>query len=158
MRNHFIRRFVALLMIFTLLLGTTAFAESATVVGNAVNLRSGPGTNYQVLDTLTAGTVVEVTDRSNSGWYAVSYRGQSGYMSSGFLSLAADASQAAVVTSAAAAPSYDEGSGVIVMDGFSSYGGSSSPSARVKRRAPVQPSRPSRVKTRSRSVASTGSR
>ena len=67
MRNHFIRSFVALLMIFTLLLGTTAFAESATVVGSAVNLRSGPGTNYQVLDTLTAGTVVEVTDRSNSG-------------------------------------------------------------------------------------------
>ena len=41
MRKHFIRSFVALLMIFTLLLGTTAFAESATVVGNAVNLRSG---------------------------------------------------------------------------------------------------------------------
>ena len=131
MRKHFIRSFVALLMIFTLLLGTTAFAESATVVGSAVNLRSGPGTNYQVLDTLIAGTVVEVTDRSNSGWYAVSYRGQSGYMSSGFLSLAADASQAAVVTSSAAAPSYDEGSGVIVMDGFSTYGGSSSPSATI---------------------------
>ena len=131
MRKHFIRTFVALLLIFTLVMGTTAFAESATVVGSAVNLRSGPGTNYQVLDTLTAGTVVEVTDRSNSGWYAVSYRGQNGYMSSGFLSLAADASQTAVVTGSAAAPSYDEGSGVIVMDCFSSYGDSSASSTTI---------------------------
>lgn len=131
MRKHFIRTFVALLLVFTLVMGTTAFAESATVVGSAVNLRSGPGTNYQVLDTLTAGTTVEVTDRSNSGWYAVSYRGQNGYMSSGFLSLAADASQTAVVTGSAAAPSYDEGSGVIVMDGFSSYGDSSASSTTV---------------------------
>ena len=131
MRKHFIRSFVALLMIFTMLLGTTAFAESATVVGSAVNLRSGPGTNYQVLDTLTAGTVVEVTDRSNSGWYAVNYRGQNGYMSSGFLSLAADASQTAVVTDYAAASPYDEGSGVIVMDGFSSYGDSSASSTTI---------------------------
>ena len=131
MRKYCIRTFVALLLLFTLLLGTTAYAESATVVGNGVNLRSGPGTNYQVLDTLTAGTVVEVTDRSNSGWYAVSYRGQSGYMSSGFLSLAADVSQTAVVTASAAAPSSDEGSGVIVMDGFSSYGDSSASSTTV---------------------------
>ena len=61
MRKTFIRTCVALLLVFALLAGTTAFAESATVVGSAVNLRSGPGTNYQVLDTLIAGTVVEVT-------------------------------------------------------------------------------------------------
>lgn len=131
MRKHFIRTVVALLLIFTLLMGTTAFAESATVVGSAVNLRSGPGTNYQVLDTLAAGTVVDVTDRSNSGWYAVSYGGQNGYMSSGFLSLAADASQGAVVVTSAAPSSYAEGSGVIVLDGFSSYGDSSASSATI---------------------------
>jgi len=118
MRKHFIRTFVALLLIFALA-GTTAFAESATVIGNAVNLRSGPGTSYPVLDTLTGGTVVEVTDRSNGSWYAVSYQGKSGYMAAGYLSMLANSSQATVIETPSA--SHDEGSAVLVMDGFSDY-------------------------------------
>ena len=116
MRKNFIRTLVALLLIFALT-GATAYAESATVIGSAVNLRAGPGTGYRIVDTLTAGTVVEVTDRSNANWYAVSYRGQSGYMSSSYLQLVGGSAQSAVVISASAgayAPA--EGSAVIVFD------------------------------------------
>ena len=119
MRKTFIRTFVALLLIFSLM-GTTAYAESATVMGNAVNMREGPGTGYRVIDTLPAGAVVEVTDRSNASWYAVRYNGRSGYMASGYLSLESEAYQAAVVSSSAYEDA-EEGSAVIVLDGDSSY-------------------------------------
>jgi Cell wall-associated hydrolases (invasion-associated proteins) len=117
MRKNFIRTFVALLLILSLT-GTTAFAESASVTGNAVNLRSGPGTGYGVLDTLPAGTVVEVTDRSNSNWYAVTYRGQSGYMAAGYLQLGGS-QRATVVYSEPADASSGEGSAVLILDGAS---------------------------------------
>ena len=129
MRKTFFRTFVALLLIFSLA-GTTAYAESATVMGNAVNMREGPGTGYRVIDTLPAGAVVEVTDRSNASWYAVSYNGRSGYMSSGYLSLQVDSYQATVVSSPAYEP-VSEGSAVIIMDGGSSYSAPSAPTTVV---------------------------
>ena len=118
MRKNFIRSLAVLLVIFSLM-GTTAYAESAAVIGNAVNLRSGPGLDYQVLDTLTGGTVVEVTSRSGS-WCAVSYNGTTGYMSSGYLSTLSAYDQTAAVSSV---NSYDssyessEGVGVIEFEG-----------------------------------------
>ena len=127
MRKHFIRTFVALLLVFAMA-GTTAFADSAVVIGDAVNLREGPGISYRVLDTLKAGTVVEVTDRSNGSWYAVSYHGQSGYMSAGYLSMTANSSQATVV-SYSSSSSYEDGYGVIVLDGYGSTSGNSAPAS-----------------------------
>ena len=129
MRKHFIRTFVALLLVFAMA-GTTAFADSAVVIGDAVNLREGPGISYRVLDTLKAGTVVEVTDRSNGSWYAVSYHGQSGYMSAGYLSMTAGSNEATVV-SYGSSSSYEDGYGVIVLDGTGSTGGNSAPSTTI---------------------------
>ena len=86
MRKNLIWSLIAFVLIFSIL-GSTAFAESATVTGTAVNLRSGPGTGYRILDTLGAGAVVEVVDRSYGSWYEVSYNGQRGYMSANYLSL-----------------------------------------------------------------------
>ena len=37
----------------------SAGAASAAVVTNDLNLRSGPGTNYQVVDTMPAGAVAQ---------------------------------------------------------------------------------------------------
>ncbi len=127
MRKHFIRTFVAMLLVFAMA-GTTAFADSAVVIGDAVNLREGPGISYRVLDTLKAGTVVEVTDRSNGSWYAVSYHGQSGYMSAGYLSMTANSSEATVV-SYGSSSSYEDGYGVIVLDGYGSTTGNSAPAS-----------------------------
>lgn len=86
MRKKCFRTLVAALLISALLV-VPAFAEGAVVTGSGVNLRSGPGLNYQVVDCLPKGASVTVTDRSNSEWYAVSYNGTSGFMSSRYLSL-----------------------------------------------------------------------
>lgn len=120
MRKNFIRTLVALLLVFALT-GATAFAESATVIGNAVNLREGPGTGYGIAATLTAGTVVEVTDRSNANWYAVRYGEKTGYMSSAYLQLVGSYDQSAVVLGVSAGSDTPvEGSAVIVFDNASS--------------------------------------
>ncbi|MBQ4651303.1 MAG: SH3 domain-containing protein [Oscillospiraceae bacterium] len=92
MRKLILRTLVAavlLLSIFTV----TAFAEDATVTGNHVNVRSGPGMNYSVINCLGKGTSVTVTDRSNSTWYSIVYNGQSGFMSSSYLSIQSGESQ-----------------------------------------------------------------
>ena len=68
----------------------TAYAESAVVTGSEVNLRSGPGTNYRVIDCLTRGSSVTVTDRSGDTWYAVDYNGQSGFIAAGYLDISED--------------------------------------------------------------------
>ena len=68
----------------------SAFAQSAVVTGTEVNLRSGPGTNYRIINCLSGGSSVNVTDRSNDSWYAVDYGSQSGYMAAAYLSLSSD--------------------------------------------------------------------
>lgn len=86
MQKKCFRILVAALLISALLV-VPAFAEGAVVTGSGVNLRSGPGLNYQVVDCLPKGASVTVTDRSNGEWYAVSYNGTSGFMSSYYLSI-----------------------------------------------------------------------
>ena len=89
MRKSVIRT-IAIALLISVLLVIPAFAENATVTASDVNLRSGPGTGYSILDCLPKGTSVTVTDRSNSSWYAVNYNGRDGFMSSMYLSVQAD--------------------------------------------------------------------
>ncbi len=97
MRTRMIR--AALAGILTaVLLTVSASAAPAVVTGKGVNVRSGPGMGYRVTDTLDKGTVVEVTDTSNGGWYAVAYNGKTGYMSSAYLSLTEASSGSSSVT------------------------------------------------------------
>jgi len=86
MRRNFFRSFLAAAFI-SVLFTVSAYAESAVVVGNRVNLRAGPGTGYYVIATLDSGTTVEVIDRSNGAWYAVQYAGYTGFISSSYLGL-----------------------------------------------------------------------
>ena len=65
---------------------TSAIAASQTMVAStAVNLRSGPGTSYSVLDVVPEGATVTATGTSGS-WVAVTFSGQSGYVSGAYLS------------------------------------------------------------------------
>ena len=73
--------------LFCILLTVSVFAEEAVVTGNDVNFRSGPSDDYAIYERLPKGTVVTVTDRSDSEWYAVTYNGKSGYIYSAYLSL-----------------------------------------------------------------------
>lgn len=64
--------------------GATA-SDTATVrevAARAVNMRKGPSTNYDVIDTLPRGTQTEVVDTDGSGWVRVRVQttGQTGWM------------------------------------------------------------------------------
>ncbi len=55
------------------------------MTGDTVNLRDGPGTNFNVVDRLTRGTVIAVLDTGPDGWVYVEINGLTGWMSSDFL-------------------------------------------------------------------------
>ena len=86
MRKHLLRVILVSSLLFVLL-AVHAFADEATVTGSEVNLRTGPGTNYAILDCLESGAVVTVNDCSNSYWYNVTYNGMTGFMSSYYLNI-----------------------------------------------------------------------
>ena len=55
------------------------------VTATTLNVRSGAGTSYSVLGSLSKGTKVEVISTTN-GWSKISYNGSTGYVSSQYLS------------------------------------------------------------------------
>ena len=86
MRKTILRTLILTVLLFTLL-SATAYAETATLTGDDVNLRSGPGMNYEVLGCFEKGTEVTVHDRSNAEWVSVTVNGVRGFMSSSYLSV-----------------------------------------------------------------------
>ena len=68
-----------------------ASTEKATVelgtmyINSGVNLRKGPGKEYDVIDTMPKGAAVEVIGSEN-GWIKVKYNGKEGFMGSSYLS------------------------------------------------------------------------
>lgn len=65
------------------LIGGAAMAYPAQV-SRDLNLRSGPGTNYQVVATMPGGAVVDV-EGCRGSWCRVEYRGRQGWASGNFL-------------------------------------------------------------------------
>lgn len=57
----------------------------------ALNVRTGPGTNFNVLDTLLPGENVEVTECVSNGWCHVQHDGPNGWVSSSYLAAPAPA-------------------------------------------------------------------
>ena len=88
----------------------------------ALNFRKGPGTEYEKITTLPAGTMIEVIERG-SDWTHARYEGQEGYASTAYLSFD-DAPEPA--SSETAAPTseqpsdvpYDPNSGILVDNGL----------------------------------------
>ncbi len=71
---------------------TPAFAATGTVntEGSSLRLRSEANTSSSVLKTLGHGTQVEVLSDLADGWYQVSYKGTTGYVSGEYLTIAED--------------------------------------------------------------------
>jgi uncharacterized protein YgiM (DUF1202 family) len=55
------------------------------VVSNLLNVRSGPGTQYNVEYQLPLETEVEVLDKNKSGWWLIEFSGLKGYVSAHYL-------------------------------------------------------------------------
>lgn len=63
--------------------------EKAHVIGHDVNLREGPGTHYEVIDTIGYLTTVEITGKTD-GWYRIEFKDGEGFISKQFISLGAE--------------------------------------------------------------------
>ncbi len=67
----------------------TSGASSTATTACSLNLRSGPGTDYDVVTVLPGGAEVTVLDTSNDTWYQVSYTASgstwTGYVSAAYL-------------------------------------------------------------------------
>ena len=51
----------------------------------SVNIRKGPGTNYEKIGSLTMNQKVTVTGQADNGWYRISYNGGDAYVSDKYL-------------------------------------------------------------------------
>ena len=58
--------------------------NTGTITADRLNIRSGYGTNYSVIGTLTNGTKVEIVENQN-GWYKIKYNGGYGYVSGDYV-------------------------------------------------------------------------
>lgn len=77
--------------------GTSGFAsanylqlttsQTATVVDGALNLRSGPGTNFSVLLVMPNGATVTITGAQQNGFYPLIYNGTAGFAAAEFLQI-----------------------------------------------------------------------
>lgn len=51
---------------------------------NRLNFRTGPSTNYDIIESIPRNTVVIITEESN-GWYEITYNGNSGFVSGRYI-------------------------------------------------------------------------
>jgi uncharacterized protein YraI len=66
------------------IVGLTAGAAMAAVASASVNVRTGPGTSYGIVDVLRPGESVDITDR-DGGWCRVDKAGPNGWVSCNYL-------------------------------------------------------------------------
>jgi len=78
------RKVIALALIWTAVAAVAVAAPGVTTTN--VNFRSGPGTSYAPMQTLPAGTTVDIGDCDEAGsWCAVIVEGQAGFVSGQYL-------------------------------------------------------------------------
>ena len=73
--------------------GQATAVAAGTVNADALNVRSGAGTGYSKLGLLYKGASVSILDTSVSGWYQISFQGQTGYVSAQYITLSGSSSQ-----------------------------------------------------------------
>lgn len=72
-----------------------------TITGNAVNIRTGPGTNFDAIGTLVDGVQFIATGQ-NSGWYNGTYNGQSAWVAAGVVNASGNCANLPTVQAPAA--------------------------------------------------------
>ena len=67
--------------------GGSLQAGRATVIngGNGVRVRSGPGTNYDILATIPNGGSVQVVSSAGNDWYEITFTAVGGVTTSGYM-------------------------------------------------------------------------
>ncbi len=75
---------IIILAISMIVASASAFAAPATSKVS-LNVRTGPGTSYRVIDTLYKGELVEVTECVSNGWCRIEHSGPDGWVSAKYL-------------------------------------------------------------------------
>lgn len=70
--------------ILALALGATAATAASAYASSTVNVRSGPGTGYDVVDVLRAGQRVEINSCKGT-WCLIEQRGPNGWVNASYL-------------------------------------------------------------------------
>lgn len=67
--------------------GSTLKAGAAVVIngGNGVFVRSGPGTSYEALATVSNGANVQIVESAGDGWYKITFSGMGGTTTTGYM-------------------------------------------------------------------------
>ena len=62
-------------------------AGPAVVVngGNGVRVRSGPGTNYEILASVSNGADIQIVESAGDGWYKITFSGAGGKITTGYM-------------------------------------------------------------------------
>ncbi len=74
---------------------------TADTEGASLHMRAGPGSEYEALASIPAGTALELTG-IDDGWYRTSYGGVEGYVCSDYVSLSGGGSDAGIVNTSGA--------------------------------------------------------
>lgn len=69
----------------------TPVAGSGTITTETLNVRSGPGKEYEAIELVKSGEVVTITGQADNGWYQIELDGKTGYVSDKYVSLNEDA-------------------------------------------------------------------
>lgn len=83
----------ALVILFTFFI-PAAYAGQGVISGSVVNIRSGPGSDYEITGTLLKDTKVEILQNSG-GWYKIKYANLQGWVYGEFISTTGTAGTAA---------------------------------------------------------------
>ena len=65
---------------------TTGRRGTVVRAADGLNVRSGPGTNYDKIGKLSNGTVVDVLEATGNGWYKISFTNANGAATEGYVS------------------------------------------------------------------------
>lgn len=68
----------------------TSSEQFGQVNASSLNVRSGPGSSYTKINTLSSGTLVAITGEEN-GWYRILVGDETGYVSKQYITITADA-------------------------------------------------------------------
>ena len=90
----YLKKCLCAVLVFAIITTSVVFSASAagtiaygagTVSATVLNIRSGPGTSYSVVDTVENGEIVVILEKSTDDWYRINYDGSVGYVSSRYL-------------------------------------------------------------------------
>ena len=92
--------------------GTSA---KITGAGNGLNVRSGPGSNYEKLASIANGTKVTILEDTGSGWYKIDYgNGKVGYASATYIQPTGNSSGSGSASSSGSSSSSSTSSGASI--------------------------------------------